>query len=391
MTSLDLTAFDFQKPLSLYIHVPFCEAKCSYCAFYSIPDKDLELKQLYVKRLLSELDVVVSAMEGRPFETAYLGGGNPGCLGLENLAKLAAKVCGNGRPKEFTVEMNPDSLTSDMIGEASPFNGGFTRLSLGIQSLSERALKFLGRNATLSQTYNGLELSQKLNSKTGCELSYDLITCLGSWHEPLEDVKTLTEIFPSNHLSVYALTLEEGTPLYKRKPNLPDEDQQYEILTELWSYLEQKGFEHYEVSNFAKAGKRGLHNCRYWAYQPYLGLGPGAASTAMKGEMVTRWNAGKSVLEYVKGKAFEGYEVEQLSRVEALEELVLMGLRYKGGLDLARVRDEFGVKRALEVGKAPFEVAGFERKGNFLVPLDEGLMIADYVAQKVIEILTKMC
>ena len=386
-----LESFDYHKPLSLYIHVPFCESKCSYCAFYSIPDKDSELKKLYLKRLLEELDVVVSLIEGRAFETAYIGGGNPGCLGLDALTEIADKVCKNGRPEEFTVEMNPDSLTSDIISDYSPFNGEFTRLSLGIQSLSEKALNFLGRNATLSQTYEGLELSQKLQAQTGCELSYDLITCLGSWHDPLKDVKELTDNFPTNHLSVYALTLEEGTPMYKRRPNLPDEDQQFDILSGIWTYLEQRGFEHYEVSNFAKNGKRGLHNCRYWAYQPYLGLGPGSASTAIKGENVTRLNVEKSVLEYVKEKPFEGYAVESLSRVEAFEELVLMGLRYKGGLDLARVRDEFGIKKALEVGKAGFEVSGFERKGDFLVPLDEGLMIADYASQKVIEILMKMC
>ena len=383
-----LESFDFQKPLSLYIHVPFCESKCSYCAFYSIPDHDFQLKSLYVDRLLSELETVVFCMNGRPFETAYVGGGNPACLGLTNLDKIANLVCKNGRPKEFTVEMNPDSLTSDILSSYSPFNGGFTRLSLGIQSLSENALEFLGRNATLKQTYKGLELSQNLQEYTGCELSYDLITCLGSWHDPLKDVKELTDNFPTNHLSVYALTLEEGTPMFKRKPNLPDSDEQYEILSKVWAYLEKKGFEHYEVSNFAKNGKRGLHNCRYWAYQPYLGLGPGAASTAMKGESVTRFNWGKSVLEYAGKKAFEGYESEHLSRVEALEELVLMGLRYKGGLDLERAQDEFGVKGALEVD---YKLSGFERKGNFLAPTDDGLMIADYVAQKVIEILMKMC
>ncbi len=383
-----LEAFDFQKPLSLYIHVPFCESKCSYCAFYSIPDQDFELKELYVKRLLRELNAVVNCMNGRPFKTAYIGGGNPACLGLEKLDEIANIVCRNGRPKEFTVEMNPDSLTSDILSTYSPFNGGFTRLSLGIQSLSEQALTFLGRNATLKQTYKGLELSQNLQQYTGCELSYDLITCLGSWHDPLKDVKELTGNFPTNHLSVYALTLEEGTLMFKRNPVLPDSDEQYEILSKVWAYLEKKGFEHYEVSNFAKNGKRGLHNCRYWAYQPYLGLGPGAASTARKGEKVTRFNVEKSVLEYVKGAEFEGFEAEHLSRIEALEELVLMGLRYKGGLDLTRVRDEFGVKGALE---AEYKLSGFVRKGDFLVPTDEGLMIADYAAQKVIEILMKIC
>lgn len=391
MSVLDLDSFDFKEPLSLYIHVPFCHSKCNYCAFYSVSGYNWgsssgisEIKDLYVKRLLAELKTVVDCMNGRPFETAYIGGGNPACLKLEDLEEIAKLVCKNGVPKEFTVEMNPDSLTDEMISENSPFNGLFNRLSLGIQSLSERALKFLGRNATLEQTYKGLELSQKLHYLSNCELSYDLITCLGSWHDPIEDVEKLTSNFPSNHLSVYALTLEEGTPLFKEKPALPDEDQQYDILNEVWDCLKTKGFEHYEVSNFAKNGKRGLHNCRYWDYKPYLGLGPGSASTAQKDGRFIRYEVEKSVLRYVEGESLQGYSVEKLSWQEALEELVLMGLRYKGGLDLGRVARDFGIKRALEVGLPGCEVENFVRCGDRLVPTDAGLMIADYVAQKVI-------
>lgn len=391
MSLLDLNAFDFEKPLSLYIHVPFCQSKCKYCAFYSISDHDLDLKSLYLKRLLAELETVVSHLEGRAFETAYLGGGNPACLGLDALEKIATLVCKNGQPKEFTVEMNPDTLTPEILCANSPFNGLFNRLSLGVQSLSQRALKFLGRNATLEQTYRGLELSQELNSLTGCELSYDLITCLGPWHKALEDVEKLTRKFPSNHLSVYALTLEEGTPLYKENPALPNDDEQYDILKEVWSCLDAKGFEHYEVSNFAKKGKRGLHNCRYWDYLPYVGLGPGAASTAQKEGKVARFCVEKSVYKYGKGECFSGCEAEFLSTEEAIEELVLMGLRHKGGLDLERLETEFGQKGALKVGLSGYEVEKFVRQGKFLVPTDDGLMIADYGARKVIEILMKMC
>lgn len=391
MSLLDLNSFDFTKPLSLYIHVPFCYSKCNYCAFYSISGYDLDLKGLYVKRLLNELEAVVENLNGKPFETAYIGGGNPACLSLKDLERIAKLVCKNGQPKEFTVEMNPDSLTEEIISKSELFNGLINRLSLGIQSLSERALQFLGRNATLAQTYKGLELSQKLHSLTGCELSYDLITCLGSWHNPMSDIDMITSNFPSNHLSVYALTLEEGTPLFKARPVLPNEDEQYNILKEVWSCLEAKGFEHYEVSNFAKNGKRGLHNCRYWGYKPYLGLGPGSASTAQKDGKFTRYEVEKSALKYGKGEKLQGYKVENLSREEALEEMVLMGLRYKGGLDLGRVKREFGISHALDVGLSGCEVENFLRCKERLVPTDEGLMIADYVAQKVIEILLHMC
>lgn len=373
-----LDSFDYEKPLSLYIHVPFCDSKCSYCAFFSVSGYHDDVKKCYASKLLEELEEVVDRMEGRAFETAYIGGGNPGCLDVRSLCGIAALVCRNGRPKEFTIEMNPDSLSPEM---GVLFDGLFTRLSLGVQSLDGRALEFLGRNATLGQTYQGLELSQGISLRTGCDLSYDLITCLGPWHDPLKDVQALCNGFPSNHLSVYALTLEEGTSLFKRHPSLPDDDMQARILESVWCALEDRGFEHYEVSNFARNGRRGLHNCRYWGYRPYVGLGPGAASTAFKDGLVRRFDSKKSVCEYIKGHRFGGVSCETLTREEALEEFVLMGLRYKGGLDLGRLENEFGCK----VRPSMLDNIGgcFVENGR-LVPSNDGLLIADYSALEIL-------
>jgi len=383
-----LGSFDFNKPLSLYIHVPFCDSKCSYCAFFSVVGYDYDVKKKYVNRLLEELETVVSLMNGRPFETAYVGGGNPGCLDSCDLEKIASLVCCNGSPKEFTVEMNPDSLKPNMD---CLFDGLFSRLSLGVQSLDAKALSFLGRNATLDESFHGLEISQEISTKTGCELSYDLITCLGLWHDPMRDVKTIVRDFPSNHLSVYALTLEEGTPLYKRKPTLPTDDAQASILENVWAFLESEGFEHYEVSNFAKSSKRGLHNCCYWGYKPYIGLGPGAASTAFNNGKICRCETGKSVYKYIMGHCFDNVSCMQLSSSEALEEFVLMGLRYKGALDLDRLRGDFGVNVDSSMLNLLSSLDGYfiDNSGENLklVPLDEGLLTADYAALRVLEIL----
>lgn len=381
-----LDSFDYDRPLSLYIHVPFCDSKCGYCAFFSVSGYGKDVREQYVSRLMEELCAVVERMDGRPFDTAYIGGGNPGCLEVGGLARIAELVCRNGRPKEFTIEMNPDSLTSGMKGL---FDGLLTRLSLGVQSLDERALAFLGRNASLARTMEGLELSQRLSVETGCELSYDLITCLGPWHDPLSDVSRLCTSFPSNHLSVYALTLEEGTPLFKAKPSLPDDDGQAFILEEVWSFIGQKGFEHYEVSNFARNGRRGLHNCRYWDYQPYVGLGPGAASTAFKDGIVCRFDVRKSVFDYIKGDCFSGVSKEVLSRKEALEEFVLMGLRYKGGLDLSRLRSDFGID-LVGIGEDRLgSIDGYHVSNGRLVPSGEGLLVADYAAGVLLDMLVE--
>ncbi len=378
-----LEAFDLNQDTSIYIHIPFCTTKCSYCAFYSVPCKSKERMasqmEAYVDRLLKEIHAVNENMCGRPYLTAFIGGGNPGCLGPDLLGRIAKAICQNGRPCEFTTEMNPESLTE---GYFPLFEKYFTRLSMGVQSLDQKALEFLGRNADMEQTRKGLELSQRLAKETGCTLSYDLITCLGSWHDELSDIRGITERYPSDHLSVYALTLEEGTPLYRRKPVLPDSDQQYEILNRVWKHLESLGFEHYEVSNFAKEGRRCRHNCRYWEYRQYVGLGPGAASTAFdKDGNVTRLNFRPDVKSYVDGGPFEDFEAERLSRNEALEELVLMGLRCKKGLDLRRL-EEYSSKH---LDMSEVELEGYVRKGDFLVPDDAGLMLADAAAARILD------
>lgn len=377
-----LESFDIGKGLSLYIHVPFCISKCAYCAFYSRSGCPDALMDAYVQRLLREIELLNGYLGVRPYETAFIGGGNPGCLGSGRLSAIAKAVCINGRPSEFSVEMNPESLDESFF---TLFEKHFTRLSMGVQSLDETALSFLGRNADLKSTRRGLELSQRLKRETGCSLSYDLITCLGPWHDELEDVRKLVGNYPSDHLSVYALTLEEGTPLFNLRPHLPSEDEQYEILGRVWNYLASQGYEHYEVSSFARDGKRCAHNCRYWAYEQYLGLGPAAASTAFSQDgSVHRFSFESDVESYVGGEPLTGFGTEDLNLREAVEELVLMGLRYKGGLDLRRL--ETMARKRLD--PAVFgEIRGFRVIGNRLVPDDEGLMVADAAASSILDAL----
>ena len=377
-----LDSFDFSKDTSLYIHVPFCTSKCSYCAFYSVPCPNESDMDLYTERLVKEIAEANGRMNGRPYVTAFIGGGNPGCLGPDRLGRIAEAVCANGRPSEFSTEMNPESLSECFFPLFSKY---FTRLSMGVQSLDSKALSFLGRNSDLESTLRGLDLSQTLHARCGTDLSYDLICCLGFWHDDLSDVRRIVFEYPSDHLSVYALRLEEGTPLCRREPELPDSDEQYEILKGIWDFLESVGFEHYEVSNFARNSKRCLHNCRYWAYKQYMGLGPAAASTAFSDDgSVTRFTCGASVKDYNSGNPFTGYEGEKLSEREALEEMVLMGLRYKGGLDLKRL--EKMAHKGLDLDGLG-RIEGFVVEDGFLVPDDEGLMTADAASQRIVDML----
>ena len=370
-----LNLFDFSEPTSLYIHIPFCVRKCSYCAFYSIPGCSKTKTDAFVRRLLEEIRIINAQMGHRPYETVFIGGGNPGFLGAGNLGMIAQAVCQNGRPSEFTTEMNPESLSEEYF---PLFQNCFTRLSMGVQSLDEKALSFLGRNSDLKSTLCGIELSQRLRRETGCVLNYDLITCLPSWHDALSDVKRITDTCSPEHLSVYALTPEEGTPMFAKRSLLPDSDAQFDILSGIWKYLESQGYEHYEVSNFAKKGFRCSHNCRYWAYSQYMGLGPAAASTAFSEDgTVSRVSFLPSLDDYCKGVLFGGYESETLTPQEVAEEMILMGLRYRGGVDLKRLSKAVG----RDIGPDVFDgLEGFAVKGGFLVPDDRGMMNADAAA-----------
>ena len=378
--------FDFSSDLSLYIHVPFCRTKCAYCAFYSEPGCGGSLIDGFTEKIVREISIINEKRGHRPYETAFIGGGNPGCLGPENLGRIAKAVCENGRPAEFSTEMNPESLDERFF---PLFGQYFTRLSMGVQSLDPKALSFLGRNADPEQTRRGLGLSQQLRRETGCALSYDLITCLGPWHDALSDAREIVQGYAPEHMSVYALTLEEGTPLCESKPVLPDSDEQYGILKEIGEYLASCGYRHYEVSNYAKEGYRCAHNSRYWAYRQYLGLGPGAASTAFsKDGNVTRISFRPSVRTWLGTGLFGGCDIEPLTETEACEELVLMGLRHKAGLDLNRLAE----MAHRDIGRETVQsLKGFREKGGFLVPDEDGLMTADAAALELIGALTRRC
>lgn len=364
MDSSFFDAFDYSLPLSLYIHIPFCTSKCSYCAFYSKSGTSCEQRHSYVLNLLTQIENLVRRMSG-PFYTAFIGGGNPGCLTPEDLLLICKAVCAKGRPAEFTTEMNPESLSEDHFQCFEYLN----RLSMGVQSLDEKALSFLGRNSGLESTVRGIEMSRKLSAATGCRLSYDMITCLPPFHDPVGDVSHLLSSFPVNHLSVYALTLEEGTPLSRRadRKSLPDSDRQADILYSIWDFLASKGFEHYEVSNFAREGELSLHNSVYWDYGQYAGLGESAHSRAFG-------NGKATAFEIREGRCVR----EDLTSGQAAEEMVIMGLRHKKGLDLDLLESRWGLEYRGNLRVPGFAVVNEGTRR--LVPDERGLMNADAAA-----------
>lgn len=340
---------------SLYVHVPFCLQKCDYCAFYSHSLKD------------SSPELIISYLEGLEIEMAkrqkdapqgvsslFIGGGTPSVLGakdLERLLGLVRRFFPSDRQAERTIEGNPGTLTEEKIDIIR--RQGINRFSLGIQSFNDKLLKLAGRIHTADQARKAIRELRRAGFKN---LNLDLMfglpgQTLAVWQESLEEA---LENSPE-HLSLYGLMLEEGTPLYQRyslEGNsclhsqfdlLPDENLQAEMYAWAVSRLKRGGYRHYETSNFARKGYECRHNLGYWRGEDYLGVGPGGVSCLKK----VRWKNIEDVRTYwqrlVEDKTLVDEAGEEvLTLRECMAERIILGLRLEEGVDLQAFQKDFG-------------------------------------------------
>ncbi|MDR1106563.1 MAG: coproporphyrinogen III oxidase family protein [Treponema sp.] len=325
---------------SLYIHVPFCAGTCDYCDFYSVPVKPGD------KRTGSFIDAVSSRAEAllRDFAvtkvpTVYIGGGTPSVLGAEGterlLAALGALLPPSDLPREWTVEANPESAGRPFL-EACRM-GGVTRLSLGVQTFHEPSRRAVGRTGRGSLVPGRLALAREI---FGASFSADLLSGLPLQDEDTlrRDIDTLLEYEPG-HVSLYSLTVAPGAPLEEksRVPGfLPDADKADLLWITGRDMLAASGYEQYEVSNFARPGRRCAHNIRYWRMENWLGLGPAASGTVIDGGFPAagRRFTGVSDLDawLLPGNSGgPGDAVEFLDTPVLMKESLLMGFRYAEG------------------------------------------------------------
>lgn len=264
---------------ALYLHIPFCKSKCAYCDFDSraIPVCALEeAVGTYCESLLAQVDVHGKAGELADVETVYIGGGTPSLLG-GHLVELVNCIRTHCNPVEFTCEANPESFTFDLARSLRA--AGVTRVSLGVQSLQADELRAIGRIHTAEQAVKAVALAREEGFSTSCDLMCGLPgQTLDAWRDTLKRVL----LADPDHVSVYPLQLEEGTPLERLeaagKIEVPDEDFQAQCMDIAAELLHAHGFERYEVASYAKSGHRCQHNIAYWTGVPYLGLGRSAAS-----------------------------------------------------------------------------------------------------------------
>lgn len=261
-------------PLSLYVHYPWCIQKCPYCDFNSHQLKD-DQEKVYLQALLKQLERTLPSIWGRPIQSVFFGGGTPSLLsvkGLQGFISQLRALLGITPDIEITLEANPGTV--DIEKFVGFREAGVNRLSLGIQSFNGDHLKQLGRIHSDDEAKRAIDAARTAGF---ANMNLDLMFALPNQtlEQALEDVHTALAFEP-NHISHYQLTLEPNTPFYRQPPPLPDDDLAWEMQQACQGVLKQNGYEHYEVSAFAKHGQVAVHNLNYWRYGDYVGLGAGA-------------------------------------------------------------------------------------------------------------------
>lgn len=353
----------------LYIHVPFCLQKCAYCSFYSIADADDDLVDRYVDAVVAEM--VLRGVGAGGWKTVYFGGGTPSLLGADRVGRLLEKI-GAPASAEVTLEANPESVTAELLADLR--NVGVNRLSLGVQSLVDDDLRYLGRVHDSRRGRLALDLAMRVFERASIDLIYGLPgQTVDGWLEQLDRAAALG----SEHLSAYELTYERGTPLGDLGEQNPDRT---EFFFATHERLGELGMEGYEVSNFARSAEaRSRHNLATWAYRPYLGLGPGAHSFSGPGASAARrWNE-PDLEAYLKDTRTGQvpHTLETLSLEQQLLERLMLGLRTTIGIDL----QEFPVDTSFLGRLERCEEQGMlRRSGDLIQPTLEGMALADGLA-----------
>lgn len=323
----------------IYLHIPFCKQACSYCDFHF--STSLKSKDNLLHALKLELKMRKDELKGQPLQSIYFGGGTPSVLSSKEIDAFIILIKANFNLKdelEITLEANPDDLTSEYLDDLKQTE--INRLSVGIQSFRDQDLKLMNRAHNSEQAIASLKMISNQFELFTLDLIYG-IPGLSNEQWELNIRKALS--FNPKHISAYALTVEDKTALdfqiKKKKIKAVDDQQSYEQFVILKSLLESEGFEHYEISNFAKDGQYAINNTAYWEGSSYLGVGPSAHSYDQKNRS---WNISNNAL-YIKAINAGKLPLQQecLSEWENYNEFVMMGLRTMWGISEDQLQQKF--------------------------------------------------
>lgn len=403
------------KELELYLHIPFCERKCAYCDFLSAP-ADLPVRISYIKKLQEEIAYYGAQYGEYQVSSIFFGGGTPTILEGYQLAAILETVKEHFNittDAEITVECNPGTLTA---GKAEKLvKAGFNRLSMGLQSADDRELQLLGRIHNFAQFLESYDLARKAGFRN---INVDLMSALPgqtlkSWQDTLQKVTALRP----EHISAYSLIIEEGTPFYERFAEderireegghprlLPEEDVERQMYELTETFLQIKGYERYEISNYAKPGYECRHNCGYWTRKDYLGLGLGASSL-VEHQRFQNTSDLKTYLEQEYSPQCEGQHehiaetiqlqeetgltqtghhihIETLDKKSEMEEFMFLGLRLMAGISRQQFEKKFQVTLNSVYGEVLRKLKGeqlIEEVAGYVRLTEHGIDVSNYV------------
>ena len=367
--------------IALYIHWPFCVSKCPYCDFNSHVRNRID-QEVWRKSLLTDLAYEASLLPGRKLTSIFFGGGTPSLMDpstVEAIITAAREYWTPADRIEITLEANPNSVEAARFADLAV--AGVNRLSLGLQSFDDEALRFLGRAHSSREGWRALDIAQKNFGR----VSFDLIYSLPGddeerWAATLAQAMSLG----TSHLSLYQLTIEPGTRfatmVAKRQFEPLDSDASAALYELTDAMTSEAGKPAYEISNYARPGHESRHNLTYWRYGEYAGIGPGAHGRRL-GQRTVRHRKPENFLSAIRRNAHGIVEEASLSAVEAADEALVMGLRLREGVDAAAISQRFGLPDVVDWARVDRLVeTGHLRRNKTLIALTaKGRLVLDYI------------
>ena len=342
------------KHIGLYVHIPFCKRKCNYCDFYSFSNKN-ELIIDYMKCLIQEIEEVGQGIaldkenglnDGAIINTIYIGGGTPSYIDSKYILNIMNAIKDNyilNKP-EVTIEVNPGTVNENKLKEY--INCGINRCSIGLQSSNNELLNLIGRIHNLDDFMNTYSLARKVGFKN---INVDFM--IGLPKQTIADIDEMLELINKiepEHVSVYSLIVEKGTKLYTQINDgsliLPSEDEERKMYWKVKKGLEELGFEHYEISNFAKKGFYSRHNMDYWNQKEYIGVGSGAHSYTDNVRYSNIDNIEEYIENYKKSKQEDNIIFHEKQNVDSkMKEYMILGFRKIKGIEFKEFKNKFGI------------------------------------------------
>lgn len=381
----EITPQSAAEPLGVYLHIPFCRSKCPYCDFCSFPRPHEAVVSAYVDRLIESAAAWGERCRGRSVDTVYFGGGTPTLLSAADAERLLSAVYTHFSVEdgaEVTLECNPATASRETLSVWR--SGGVNRISMGAQSAHADELRALGRLHTWQDVCATVELARSVGIDN-INLDFMMgIPC--QTPDSLRDTLQQAVALGPDHLSAYCLMLEEGTPFARRGAEglgLPDEDGVADLYELASAYLIACGYEHYEISNFARAGARSRHNMHTWQGREYVGLGV-AAHGYVNG---VRYGNSRDLQGFLRGEDITESRVT-VSFTDAAEEAVMLGLRLSDGIDPQAIARRFSVRFSPDFDLLCEKMAAeglMRRVGPRVALTDRGFLVSNYVIGALLE------